>query len=462
MSTPIARRRRVLPFLLVALAMTAAACGGHLSDAEVRAASGVPNPGPTVSSADGAGGPTAPGPRDAPVTTTEAAAVPGAGSGTAAASTTVAPAAKAAGTPGETGPIVIGSVGTYSGPAGSSTSAIPKAVQVWAASVNARGGLLGRQVQVVVQDDGGDPARYASAVQDLVENRHVVAFVGQASLGMSAGTAYLQRKGIPVIGTDCSLAAWYSSPVYFPQCANLGDPSTGITFRLARKVSDKHRLGIVYCSESPACSDSVPSLERAAAANGVQVVYKAQVSLAQIDYTANCQAARDKQADLFLVAGDPNTVERFARSCDRQAYHPQFVQPSVTISAKSREVPGLGDMIVVSQVFPFSGAASPAAKEFQQALARFAPKDQAGPAHAYGWAAAKLFELAATRAAQASHSLTPATLIKAMHTIKGETLGGLTTTLDFSGPTPRNAPCQFGLRAGPQGWTTPFGTSPTC
>jgi hypothetical protein len=58
--------------------------------------------------------------------------------------------------------------------------------------------------------------------------------------------------------------------------------------------------------------------------------------------------------------------------------------------------------------------------------------------------------------------LTPATLTKAMHTIRGETLGGLTTTLDFTGPTPRNGRCQFGLRAGPQGWTVPFGAGPTC
>jgi branched-chain amino acid transport system substrate-binding protein len=44
-----------------------------------------------------------------------------------------------------------------------------EALQVWTASINARGGLNGHRVRLIVADDGGDPARSKALVQDAVE-----------------------------------------------------------------------------------------------------------------------------------------------------------------------------------------------------------------------------------------------------------------------------------------------------
>jgi hypothetical protein len=50
-----------------------------------------------------------------------------------------------------------------------------------------------------------------------------------------------------------------------------------------------------------------------------------------------------------------------------------------------------------------------------------------------------------------------------MHTIRGETLGGLTVSLDFTGPTPANESCGFIIQAdGPAQWTLPVGEEAFC
>jgi hypothetical protein len=49
-----------------------------------------------------------------------------------------------------------------------------------------------------------------------------------------------------------------------------------------------------------------------------------------------------------------------------------------------------------------------------------------------------------------------------MHTVKGETLGGLTVALDFTGPKPNNGPCQFIMQANGGGWRVPVGAGPFC
>ncbi|MEY2571014.1 MAG: branched-chain amino acid transport system substrate-binding protein, partial [Acidimicrobiaceae bacterium] len=240
--------------IIVALATLATGCGSKLSDAQVLSANGVRAAGTSNGSGTAAaGGATTGSPVGGDSTgSTGVTSPPGGGAsntggGTGDAGTPNASGADPSiGTPGETGPIILGSVGTYSGPAGASTAGLPQAVQVWAASLNQRGGLFGRQVQVIVQDDGGDPARFASSVQDLVENRHVIAFVGESTLGVQAGKGYLESKGIPVIGTDCSTVVWYQSADFFPQCAAINPVTAGLGLKAAVALTGKHQLGLVY------------------------------------------------------------------------------------------------------------------------------------------------------------------------------------------------------------------------
>lgn len=460
--------------LLAALLLLTAACGSALTDEEVLRANGVvlatggsgserplgadPGSGPTTT-ALGAASPLVPG----ATVPGGGAVVPGGAGGNVTPTTTPgATPGAAVGTPGETGPIVIGSVGNYSGPAGAAQVGIPRAVQVWAASVNARGGLFGREVQVIVQDDGGDPARYAAAVQDLVENRGVIAFVGQgAVLSLRGGMQYLAERGVPVIGTDCAAPEWWlPSPNNFPQCAD----STGQSYsymNAAVRLTGQSRLGFVFCGESPACTANAPLYVDSSPA-GAQTVYSAQISIAQIDFTANCQAAQRAGVEIMAVLADPGTLGRFVRSCDRQGFRPQYLAVSISALPDTVDLPGLERVVLGVPTFPFAGASTPAIDEFLRAMDTFGNAEP-GAAESEGWVAAKLFELAANRAAAASGSLTPATLIAALRTVQGETLSGLTVALDFTGPTPRNQGCAFTLQGdGAGGWLAPFGPDLQC
>jgi branched-chain amino acid transport system substrate-binding protein len=451
--------RRLLPVLV--LALLAAACGSTLSDEEVLSANGaspaavrdaIGDAVPTGSDATTASAdPTAPTASTAPQ-----------GGSPGGAPTATTPAGAKVGTPGETGPIIIGSVGNYSGPAGAAEAGLPRAVQVWAAAINAKGGLFGRQVRVIVQDDGGDPARYAAAVQDLVENRGVIAFVGQgAGLTAQGGIRYLAQKRIPVIGTECAAPEWWlASPNNFPQCADA--PYQTYSFISAGvKLTGETSFGFVYCGEASSCTVNAPFYRDASPA-GARTVYGEQISIAQIDFTANCQAAQRAGAKVMAILADPGTIGRFVRSCDRQGYKPQYLGVSISVTGTTNRLPGLERMALGLPTFPFAGVSTPAIDEFHRAMDAYGT-GEAGPSDSQGWAAAKLFELAATRAAAASGSLTPETLIAAMRTVKGETLGGLTVALDFTKETPNNQRCAFVMQGdGKGGWIAPFGAGPHC
>jgi branched-chain amino acid transport system substrate-binding protein len=336
-------------------------------------------------------------------------------------------------------------------------------VQIWAASVNARGGLFGREVKVIVQDDGSDPARYASILQDDVQNQGVVAFVGQgAALTMQGGSDYLQHAGVPVFGSECGRDEWFSSNVYAPQCAAFDVQIIG-TIRAGVQLTGKTRLGYVFCGEAASCATNDRVIQGGGAqAAGAQVVYRQQISLTQVDFTAECQNAARANVELMFVSADPNTVSRFWTSCQRQGFHAQSVQIGVSASADSNKLPGVENMIVEMPTFPFAGLSGGAFDEYNNALAAFGETNP-GPPTSLGWAAAKLFELAATRAAQSRQSITSATLLEAFHTIDNDNVSGLTAALTFTGQTPTPARCYFVSQGdGNGGWKAPYGADPQC
>jgi branched-chain amino acid transport system substrate-binding protein len=467
---PTSNRRLPLSLLLIAC-LFAAACGSHLSEEEVLRAGGVTErtPGGTDGSAEGGTdlGVADPGAAGAPVTTVPGAATPdgttpAGGVAPSAGGSSSAATPDAVSTPGETGPIVIGSVGDYSGPAGGAQKGIPVGVQVWAASVNAKGGLFGRPVQVIVVDDGGDPARYASAVRDLVENRHAVAFVGNgASLAMKGGRSYLESKGIPVIGTDCSVDDWYTSPVYFPQCPTFADEVPAI-MKAGARVTGKRRFGFVVCTEASACTGQKPRLINGAKGAGVDIVYSADISLTQVDFTAECRNAQAARVEMLYVAAGPDALLRMARSCSRQGFRPTYVQASISVDGTSKDIDGIDQLVVSLPVFPFQGGSGAAYDEYVAAYKAYAPNVVLGPADAFGWASGKLFQIIATSAAKADRSISSKTLAAAGRKVSGETVGGLTVPLTFTSGKATPGNCYFAVVATNKKWSTPLGSAAIC
>ncbi len=66
-------------------------------------------------------------------------------------------------------PIKIGMPCALTGPAGEVGGQMRRGAEFWAKTVNAKGGLLGRQIELHVQDTGGDPASCVRKAQEAVE-----------------------------------------------------------------------------------------------------------------------------------------------------------------------------------------------------------------------------------------------------------------------------------------------------
>ncbi|MEW6471484.1 MAG: ABC transporter substrate-binding protein [Actinomycetota bacterium] len=347
-------------------------------------------------------------------------------------------------TPNETGPILIGSVGNYSGVVASSMVPFVRPVQAWMQDINSRGGLCGREVKLIIVDDKGDPAQHRAALQDLVEERRVVAFVSNAAvLTSTSGVSYLESVKVPVLGSSCSVVAEYKSPLFFLPCPSVADQFFGAARAAALFGGESRKWGLVYCREAEVCTfgHRVLIAEGAAKEAGLEIVHQGQASIVQPDYTSECLSAQRAGADKLFVIMDLASLGRFVNSCNRQGYNPTYVQLSSSIDASTKDLPGMR-LVAATGVFSFAARATPAEQQFQSVVAKYLGSTTPGPGEAQGWANAKLLEAAVTRAAQASASVLPSTLVPALNTFKGETLDGLSVPLTFPAGAPGQAqPC---------------------
>lgn len=109
---------------------------------------------------------------------------------------------------GAAAPIVIGSVSSITGPA--PFPEVPGAAQAVFDRVNAEGGINGRQIKFLSEDDGADPAQAAQAARRLIQEDGVVAMVGSASLVECSANAsfYAKSDVVSIMGTGVEPACF--------------------------------------------------------------------------------------------------------------------------------------------------------------------------------------------------------------------------------------------------------------
>ena len=111
--------------------------------------------------------------------------------------------------------IKIGHIGPYSGPA-SAYGTIGKTIAAYFDKINAEGGVNGRKIKFISQDDGYNPAKTVEMARKLVEEDEVLLLFN--TLGTPSNTAihkYMNAKKVPQLFVATGATKW-GDPKNFP------------------------------------------------------------------------------------------------------------------------------------------------------------------------------------------------------------------------------------------------------
>lgn len=357
-------------------------------------------------------------------------------------------------------PIKIGLIVSETGSNGSSSVQGAVVAPAWARYVNEQlGGIDGHPVQVIVENDAGDPAQSQAAEKKLVDSDGVVAIVA-ATETVPAWDADALSKGVPIVSGSANAVDWYSKPGMF---VTVTDVLSGLSDQVlvAKKVGKATKFADVYCAEAAACGQANPPLEAAATKVGIAFTSLA-IRANEPNYTAECLKLQQQKVDYAQLNVASSEAATFVQDCQQQGYNPTWGSSAQAIGKDLLSVPNL-TLFGPAYAFP-SVAQTPAAATFRAAMQRFAKNSQwAEGAGSFTWLGLEAIHKAL---GSTGPTVTAKDVMAGLYTLKGETLDGLAPNpLTWAPGKPvafGSQPCSFviGIKDGKT--VAPNGLTPVC
>jgi branched-chain amino acid transport system substrate-binding protein len=200
-------------------------------------------------------------------------------------------------------------------------------------------------------------------------------------------------------------------------------------------------VGVLLCTESPACAQAQPVFNANATAVGLKLVADNLASATQASYTAECLTFKNGGADAVAAFVNLNV---FVRDCSRQNYNPITINsnlgPTLNTIKASPELLA-GTISGSSEAWPCLDQTAPGAAALYTALKAYKP-DWVGTGKnaalfasdiCVSWAGGLEFKKAIENSGvTASATVTSEDVIKGLSMFKNETLGGVSPNVTFN------------------------------
>jgi branched-chain amino acid transport system substrate-binding protein len=182
-------------------------------------------------------------------------------------------------------PVVIGALMAVTGPASFLGAPEARTLELVAADLNARGGIDGRPVKLVIKDTGGSPEKAVAMARQLIDEEQVFAIIGPATTGETMAVKGIAEES-KVLLLSCAAAEVIVNPVLphvFKVAPKDRDAATTLFEQMKRmKVT---RIGLLS-SNTGFGKAGKEQVEKLAPAAGITVVASEVYDKAATDLTA--------------------------------------------------------------------------------------------------------------------------------------------------------------------------------
>ena len=219
--------------------------------------------------------------------------------------------------------IVIGGVEPYTGPAGQLGYTITLGIRLGADEINASGGINGRKIKVVVEDDQYVPAQSVQALQKLIDVHNIFALLGVS--GGSHGLAMMpiiEKNKIPVINPAVTTEAHYA--VNRPNFFGIGMNYTDGAFEMMTLVNKLHPnekwASLVQDDESGAPREA--GYDKAVKELNLNSVLKQRFKPKQIDFSSEVLRLKAAGVTAIHLGGLPAINAAIIKEVKKQGMKP--------------------------------------------------------------------------------------------------------------------------------------------
>ncbi len=205
---------------------------------------------------------------------------------------------------------------------------------------NEKGGIHGRKIEIVNEDDACDPAKALAAVKKLI-NRDQVFMIhgGTCSTAVAATTTEVEESGVPhmlIAATMDKLTAPVKHNIFSPMLTGSVDGRSMGKF--AGSIPGAKRVAIVGFASEWADTKTGPLKEELAKV-GAEVVADENVEIGVADTTAQVLKIKAAKPDVIVLVTYPTEAAIFLRDAWKHGLRGKFEgSPRVVVSFPDIEV----------------------------------------------------------------------------------------------------------------------------
>lgn len=205
---------------------------------------------------------------------------------------------------GDSGPIVIGYYGDLSGRTSNFGLSTKNGVEMAADEINKAGGINGRQIQILSEDDEGRPEKAATVVTKLIDQDRVVALLGEVASGNTLAAApKAQTAKIPMISPSSTNPAVTQVGDYIFRVCFI-DPFQGdVMAKFAANTLKAKTAAIMLDFNAPYSRGLTEFFEASFKKLGGTIVDKQAYTQGDRDYKGQLTAIRAANPDVIYVPG---------------------------------------------------------------------------------------------------------------------------------------------------------------
>ncbi|HEY3204230.1 MAG TPA: ABC transporter substrate-binding protein [Thermoanaerobaculia bacterium] len=214
--------------------------------------------------------------------------------------------------------IKIGFYGALTGPTATFALSGRNGAMLSRDELNGAGGVLGKPIVLLSEDDRGEPSEAASVVSKLITRDHAIALIGENASSRSLAAAPIaQSYGIPMISpSSTNVDVTKKGDYIFRVC--FIDPHQGRALAaFARKNLKAQTAAVLVDARSDYSVGLSEAFQNDFAAAGGRIVSRLKYSEGDSDFSAQLTAIRPSRPDVLFIPGyytDAGLIARQARS----------------------------------------------------------------------------------------------------------------------------------------------------
>src|ERR1700752_3805550 len=256
--------------------------------------------------------------------------------------------------------ITFGQAAVLEGPASALGLGMQKGLNAAFAEINAKGGVHGRKIKLISENDGYEPVRAIAATKKLIEQDKVFALIGPVGTPTSAAAQPIATAAkAPFMGAFTGLA--FLRNVKLENVINVRSSYDAETEAWVKHLTEDlkiSKIGILYQDDAFGRA-GLSGFKKAMDKRNMQIAAEATYERNTVAVKPGVPTLKQAAPEAVVIVGAYKPVAEFIKLSKKTGFNPVFVNISfVGANALAKELGPDCKGVIVSQVVPVPGDGS--------------------------------------------------------------------------------------------------------